>query len=318
MVDWLGFTFHPDDENAEPDCDLLLLASFDWVRLPYGRNGYRSGKRCGGISVYWAGATPGMGWHVEMSGSGCRELEAAYSAKGQTLDWSGYVAYLMALGCGLSRLDAAIDDRAGYLAIDTIRAKCEARELTSNWKTWRPEYGAASFGESPTAPTLYLGSTRSDSFVRIYDKEAEQASKGKPTDGHWVRCELQTRDARAEALGRAFASAGNLSALAGILRGLVEFRERSGEDSNASRWDVSPWWDAFLGAVERIALSVLPKVQTVDSVREWVRRQVAPSLAVLMLAAGGDLGELAALARDGLGRLRGRHQLMLSGVAAMG
>lgn len=266
------------------------------------------------MTVSWAGSTPGMGWHVEATGEGCRELEAAWRAAGTSPDWPGYLGYLRALGCSFSRADVACDDHAGHLDLAVMQGKMEARELTSRWQKWRPVYPELALGETPSGPTLYLGSTKSDLRMRVYNKEEEQKKKGNPTAGHWVRCELQARNARADAVVAALCEAKDLSAIAGILRGLVEFRE-AGEDTNVSRWAVSPWWDAFLSAVSRVSLVALPKVRTIETVRRWVREQVSPSLALLMTAAGGDVEELLALAREGLPRLSMRHRAMLAAAA---
>jgi phage replication initiation protein len=78
-----------------------------------------------------------------------------------------------------------------------------------------------------------------------------------------------------------------MAELAGILRGYVAFRQPTGH-SNRSRWPIAPWWGEFLGGAGRAQLGRRETDRTVEGIQDWIARQVAPSLAVLVEVMGFD------------------------------
>lgn len=315
LVDWLEYTYHPEDESVEPDKALLgLPKSLSWRLLPNGRNGYLNAEQAGGITVCWNGGTPGMGWHVILTGDGCRELEVSWMAERSPVDWSGWLAYLLALGCKVSRVDVALDDRDGQLDVEHIGREVKAGNLSTHWqKHTLIESGAVGCGDDALARTVYLGSNKSDAMLRIYDKRAEQRQKGRESILPWTRVELQTRNAKAQAVVKCLAE-GSLASIAGMIRGLVEFKVR-GEGEHRERWAVAPWWDTFLRSAARVRLSVIGRLRTLASALRTLVRQYAPTMALLMMNAGGDTGCLTEIARVGQKRLTPRHLAMLPAAA---
>src|SRR5579875_3513764 len=76
---------------------------------------------------------------------------------------------------------------------------------------------------------------------------------------------------------------------------------------------VADWWLQFLGAVERVRLTLAPAMRTVETVRSWIARQVAPSLALVTIAEQGSVDWLISLVSDARSRLRPRHMQLLGG-----
>jgi hypothetical protein len=67
----------------------------------------------------------------------------------------------------------------------------------------------------------------------------------------------------------------------------VDFRHV--DDSNVSRRSRVGWWEAWIGAVKRISFAIRKTVvETVERAYEWVRKQVAPTLAFLDQFFGKD------------------------------
>lgn len=280
LVDCLEVTFHGVEvqevlkrftpEGADP--------AQVWVVLPVGRNGYRQGAVRGKVRVYWDGA-PGMGVHLDASGSGVRQLEA----EGIITEWEGsegFAAQLLAWNAYASRVDVALDDRVGHLTPARVQGAVDAGRCVSRFRVADPRQRIQLKDGLREGWSLYLGAPSSRIRVRFYDKAAEQASKGVQVDGHWVRCELQARDERAELVLKLLAKGGGLAAVAGLLFNYIDFKQES-DDTNRSRWRTCAWWSAFLGEVQKVRVSLSKVVREIETVAAWFQRQVAPSLALL-------------------------------------
>lgn len=311
LCDWLQFTDHADTPVDEL---LPWLDPAGWVQLDRGMMGYKQAIKQGHITILSDGQE-GMGRHYIVSGQGCRELEAA-----GLLDWCDLLTRIRRVGGAITRLDLAIDDRVGVLDWETMRGALDRGEHVKRWKGWEPREPRGANNEV-VGRTLYLGDRASEAFARIYDKALEQATKQpgeiEPTE-HWLRFELQLRGERAEAMvDRILLATESVGAeIAGVILGYIDFKQPS-EDTNKSRWRTASWWSAFLGGVAKLRLAVQPEARTIEQVEGWVRRQVAPSLALLARFYGDSVWGLAEIVRDGERRLRPRH-LALLGVVGYG
>ena len=282
LVDYLEVTFAVYTVEqvmayfSPPGADLA-----EWSPLPSGRHGYRQGVVRGALRVYWDGSE-GMGVHVVASGDGCRQLEA----EGVVQAWegpSGFAADLLARGATVSRVDVAMDDRAGLLTTERIEGAINEGRCVSRFHHADPRARRKLTDGSRGGWSVYLGSGQSRLRVRFYDKAAEQAEKGVTVEGPWMRCELQARDERGDWVLSALAGEG-MVAVAGLLFNYVQFKE-AGEDSNRSRWRACEWWMDFLGHVERRRCAIAAVVPTLERAANWFRKQIAPTFALLRFSA---------------------------------
>ncbi len=322
VFDWLSYTL-PDGYDVG-QC-LPGYERLDWVELPFGRYGYQSARKCGNITVYSNGKK-GMGTHVVMTGQGCREYGEYISE-----DWRGYLLYLLTLGARIVRLDVALDDFTGVATVERVIAALEAHEYSSVWRNWHPMGGGMKNGRR-TGKTVYIGSPESDFYLCVYDKAAEQASKGKlglidcggrentstgdsaASSEVWTRFELRAKDGRATDLAWRIARAGAEDVgqvVAGILRGHLEFKVPEVGDSNRRRWKCAEWWEAVLHGAAKARLVARVVKRTLEDIKRWLERQVAPSLALVLMEQGGALDWVHELVRNGRSRWRPRHLAML-------
>lgn len=301
LVDWCAFTV-ADSGAWEKVLQVIGIPEKDFVQMPKGGLGYKSQKRSGHIAVFTDGK-PDMGIHVEMSGQGCREFDASSGR------WRELFSRVFEVGGHFTRLDVAIDDRQGLFFLSEIQEKMQRREVRSRFKEGR-ETTSYGFTDDPgrDGKTLYFGSMKSDAQIRIYDKAVEQG-----IEGVWIRTEVQCRRERANILAGYLCESDDLGAIAArVLKNYLAFIDPS-SDSNKARWAVSSWWEKFLGAVERLKLTVKKAERTIEQVREWFEKQVSPSLALIFMSAGGDLDYLVDLVTQGKKRLKPRHMAMLVG-----
>jgi hypothetical protein len=130
--------------------------------------------------------------------------------------------------------------------------------------------------------TFYVGSRSSDRCMRVYDQHGP------------VRVELECKGAVAEIVSdelveRSVEEWGQV--IVGAMADFVDFG--------------TAWWADFVGTIARLRMVVRTVASsTLESVEAWLRRQVAPSLALITAAAGGDLAVLMDLLEDGRRRLR--------------
>lgn len=335
-IDWLAGTakWKASAEELVPE-----LGEQEWATLRHGRYGYRGGRAFGSSRIWYDGRDD-MGTMLELSGQACRELEAiaapgAESPAGRESsivpskvgpateadqaggggDWVGRLAYLLALGIKPTRLDLAMDDREGLLDLDQIERDLRAGNVTSlfrrNRRSCRKYEDFDLGGGEASGRTLYLGRPTSDVQVRFYDKGAQLKQ-----EGHWIRCEVQLRGIRAQLAAEAIVEHGDLRAVAGILRSYVQFRVPNGSDSNRRRWEVAGWWDAFLGAVERINLTAPGKPKSVQEVAGWIEKQLAPNLALVAAGLGWSVDDayswVSRLCQEGRKRWDHRHRAILA------
>jgi len=272
LIDWVSFTVPIPFDGISHVYNLLGLDGLDFVRMKKGLNGYLVYLRRGDIVILSDGQVDGMGTHVFMSGEGCRQYEFKHGDR-----WQGLFRDVFLLGGHFTRLDVAIDDYRGYFRIAEIAEKVEKDEVRTLFKN-ASAMSSYRLGSCSGAAgmTVYLGSNTSRIKMRIYDK-AKQMS----VDYFWNRIEIEARDERSNLLAQEIINTNELGRLAaGVLKRYVNFIEPS-EDSNRSRWDVSKWWDDFLGDVEKVKLTVKKAQKTLNEVVTWVEKQVAPSLALI-------------------------------------
>jgi phage replication initiation protein len=304
LIDWVSFTVKVPLENIY---SLLKLPAEDFVEMKRGLNGYLGHLRRGSITILYNGQVEGMGVHVFMSGEGCREYEHQHGNR-----WKVLFLDVFSLGGHFTRLDSAIDDYEGYFKIEEIAEKVKRRELRSLFKKASLQVGFdladMEGNKGNNGMTVYFGSNSSMIKVRMYEKSKQQR-----VSYFWNRVEVETHDERANLFAQEIVGSDDLGKLtAGVLKRYLNFVEPS-NDSNKSRWDVSEWWNKFLGDVEKVKLSVKKIQRTLAEVTMWVERQVSPSLALMKEKMGRAFTSyMQYLLFDGKDRWNPKHYALLA------
>ena len=263
------------------------------VGLDRGRNGYRSGWLIGPARVYADDDRPDMGVMVDIDGSGCEALGGRRLAD-----------IALRLDLRVSRLDLAWDGfprspaevRDAWRA-DMVRTRCKVPEDAREDRQWR----TSDWHSNDKGDTFRMGARSSTQCARVYDARGP------------VRFELEVKGALA-----ATAAPQLLEALeagdelrfadlaVGLARRFVDFVDAEGV-SNRARAPLLSWWESFVGAARRAAVTLPGVVQrSVAEIEQWIERQVAPSLALLDAVYGTR--RLEEIAAAGRGRWTGRHR----------
>jgi phage replication initiation protein len=299
IFDWLEFTIHSLNEE-EVILQVLKLNLADFIELPKGRYGYKKQLALGHISVLYNGADD-MGIHVILSGKGCREYETD-STLLELLD------RIMLYDGKCTRIDMAMDDKTGdIIPFDKIIEAIQEGTVSSRWKTSTELIKRKLHDGEIVGRTINIGSRKSKMYMRIYDKALEQGQ-----DTPWYRIEMEIKDERAENLQSILLFESQIGQVfAKIINNYIRFLEPN-EDSNRSRWPTAPWWEKLIQEIGKTSLTRKPEDRTVEDVREWVRQQVGPSLALLFIADDNSLEDIMRTIYAGRARLKEKHMRLLS------
>jgi hypothetical protein len=283
-VHWFaGTTRRPIEDVMEVVSGMRMGAPV--VELKHGaRGGYSHAALCAGITLAWGETRPDV--LVTVPGAVCEELGI-----------SGLVA--LSLCAELepsSRLDVTWD--AEGLTPDMLGDAFKAGDVVTRiQRPINPETGrmqGIERVENHQGDTVYLGSRSSERFVRAYDRRGP------------CRVELELKERRAVELWRRLLAlndeeAWGAEALA-ELRAFLDFRKRE-EGVNPQRCELLPWWAEFCQGAERRSTVLPRKVDKLETMDKWLRRQVAPVLALVVDAFGEEV------IRDLLTLGRGRYML---------
>jgi hypothetical protein len=208
---------------------------------------------------------------------------------------------LLASGVRFSRADGYYDDRVRHAEPGTVADAFRRGDVLTHIRHLVEICGFVTAGPDgvavPSGATTYVGSAKSETRLRVYDKAAES---GRPDAG--IRWEVQLRGGHAARFVAGAVAAGeDLGAyVLACIRGLADFRDRSGQE-RGDRAPLLAWWAAIVGDAERVLLSGPAKVDSLEKRGAWLSRQAAPTLALCYFAYGS--GWLDALLRSGEERL---------------
>jgi phage replication initiation protein len=259
LTDWLSFTlrcagYEDKGERFSSGWDDVRVIIEDILRLPLdifmnmergGRYGYRYGVAYNGIEIYYGGSGE-MGACCSMSGNACRVydqrrpmMELLRRLHDDYLDGD----------VNITRIDLAVDDHAGHMNIRRVECAIRDGEIRTNVRRKRLIIDLDQHGHEE-GNTIYIGSEKSESRFRIYDKAKEQGDYR----GVWNRLELVSRRENAAAVVDALVTSGDDfgATVAGIIADKLAFINK--DDSNISRCSLQAWWVEFLELVSRIKL----------------------------------------------------------------
>lgn len=298
QIDWLRGTIlnRPIDDVLSA----LLPILGERQELDRGGSGYEySAIVLGTGRVLWSRLRPDMGVHVNLPASALAACK---------FDSFNLLQKLQAMEMSFTRIDFTFDDMIRILDIKTVYQVLNSKNFVSRWHKWK---NVESHDEDEVGQTIYVGNRASASFLRIYDKAAEQREKGYPFEGHWIRVELELHKERAQLAIKTLLQIDPSTwgeRVAEWLLGLIDFKA-VGTDSNKSRWQTVGWWHEFLGFVKKSRLTTEKNFRTVDDVRDWVGKQVTPSLLVLWTVDGAR--RMQNMIDGAASRLKGHHLAMI-------
>lgn len=276
-IDWLEVRF-PGVQPHAVISEYLGLAPSDFELANYGLHGYPQLQTYGDVKVLHNPADLDRGSKVLLSAMALDQI---------AVDALELVRNSLRDGGIISRLDLAIDERAGAVNMPTISTAILQCQAVTHFKTARPVQDfCLSTGKPASGKTWYFGSAQSLRSIRIYDKQAERIGKGEPDPGPWIRVEVQTRKTSAVSLALALARVG-LENAGPILRGILDFRERS-EESNITRGRALPWWDHICSqsAAIKTGLSKIPR--SIEAKFYWLSRQCSRAIGQVATVLGVD------------------------------
>lgn len=303
-IDWIGFTvFGLSDVNEV--VEWLGYSMEDFTQLPKGGMGYKSILQLNGytLQVLYDGKED-MGIHVNISGSSITEAVRAHMVTkkvatpfGDAYDMftTGIIDFLQDIMniANLTRLDLAIDDIGSrFYKLDDLRKLLDGEvgthKVVSKFRSWQEICKKKLTGEK-TGQTLYLGSRKSDTFLRVYDKRLEQLHKNGGDVGiDWIRWELECKKERAEQVARLIVEHEGLgSVITGVLNNYVRIVNL--DDSNISRCSTDTLWAHFVATVDKLRLYVADAERSLEDKISWFKNQVAPTMAGIIVSSLGDM-----------------------------
>jgi hypothetical protein len=284
-----------------------LLAEFlgEVVPLGWGNAWYANGAKVGplGARVYWAPRMAGENRRTEVlfevTQTACDALGFARSCE--------LARRLAVLGPNWTRLDAHWDDRDEH---QTARGVFEAFKGGQYYGRVKK---ARWMEDTEDGECVWIGSRQSGQLMRIYNAVPLHG------EGSGVRWELETRREHAAELVARLLLRDDDTPTADVfwatVRGLVDFVDRPAGADHGERYELLGWWAALVAEVPRVPMKLPRAPQLLEDKLQWLAQGVAPTLALVLAAMGGDQGGddqagrvwrtryLRSLIRDGAERL---------------
>ncbi|MDI9231260.1 replication initiation factor domain-containing protein [Staphylococcus caprae] len=287
VVDWVQVTFHTTS---------IFAVIEDIIGLPKGlfkfRNSglyfYNRGYEFSNIRLFYSDKDESMGIHLQLSGSGCREME--HHLKQLGYEWKDFFQKCLEVNANFTRIDIAIDDYKTYLKIPLLIKKAERAECISRFRAGSSINGFNLADGKNKGATFYIGSKKSNLYCRFYEKNYEQAFKkhcNVEDIGLWNRYEIQMRKSYAENCAEILSRTSNISEIVkSILNNNLRFvvPPKDNNDSNRKRWPLYRPWSSFMKNADKINLSMRPSLKSIEDNLEWLIKQVATTLDTVLTA----------------------------------
>ncbi len=211
--------------------------------------GYPNGMYYNGIRILYNGQR-GFECYVQLSGKGCRSWE-------DNTTLSGWPELLQILADNkdifhMARIDIACDDFTDDLDIHRLARYYESQKYSSRCKEIYYTFG--------TKEIFYVGSEKSNTLLRIYNKKLERGYK--PEDNeveNWWRAEFQFRDEVATACVDELVKSNDIGkTFLGKLREHIRFLSKPNDKRNAQRITEARFWINFCRNCERVKFLTEP------------------------------------------------------------
>lgn len=326
VIDWISFTVTAS-MAVENVIQFMGFSSALFTEMPRGSNGYKHMKKYEDISVLYDGFED-MGIHVNISGGSVATLLNSFKETLSVSDSPFGVAYdlwnddvfsrfckeVLEIG-SFTRIDIAIDDLGcNFYSMDELLSKLKNNLVVTRFRKYKNNEECAIGGEK-TGHTIYLGSRQSPIMFRVYDKKLEQNKNLTSDDENycieeWVRWEMELHKERSNEFATLLLQNTSISDISvGILTYYIRIIQN--DDANRSRCSNEPKWDAFIDGIEKLRLTAPKREKTMYDKENWIEEQVAPTLALITLARGGDLSYIENLVAKNTWRISEKDKQLL-------
>ncbi len=334
LIDWLSFTVFTI-ENPKDAIEYFGLNFSDFKFIDSGYHGYKCQyvHSMYSIKVFCNPSPSEMGIHFKISGSALPHFCDAFfdkviergpfgpvcvhfddNAKNISRTFSELFAAILSVG-KVTRIDLAVDDLGNkFFSCDDVHEFYENHQIITTAKKFKHVRSEESHNKD--GETLYFGSRSSDRFLRVYDKALEQKSKHRPdAPSSWTRWELEIKGKTANLIAERLSHADSLADIVvGQLGDFLRIIER--DKSNISRCSVVELWQKFLNGISKLHITIMRIEKTLADTKTWIVNSVAPSLAAIFYADGGDLDSIIDYVKSGALRINKsqKRQLMQMGI----
>jgi phage replication initiation protein len=184
FIHWLSFTIKETEIEIIVQ-KILKLQLNEFEETSQTRPGYAKAYKhhCFDIYIFSNFATHNNGTLIEIRGSACEEKSDSLLQICSDVDsYSG----------NFVRIDIAVDDHVGLLDIDKFYSASVDGTWTGKFRT-SSRYSSSNSDGKDVGTSVYFGSRKSNTFLRVYDK-AKEAKR----DDHWIRCELEIKKSNSQ------------------------------------------------------------------------------------------------------------------------
>lgn len=299
IIDWLQFTIQSTNNPLNVIVEILQYDIKLFEELPKGKLGYKKQLAYDNIYVLYDGNTD-MGVHVILTGKGCRQYESKESLL-------SLIDRLNINNARLTRIDLALDDFKGDLIqFDELVDDIKKGNIVSKWKS-STEIIKRDLNGKKLGQTISVGSRASNTFLRIYDKALEQKVKG-----IWYRVEIEIKKSNAEEVQKIINEHTASKIMKGVLNNYMRIVQPNPNDSNKSRWKTKEYWKNIINGIEKIKLSRRKEEKNIEEIKEWIKKQVGPSLAVIHVLDKGTNNFYNEVIEESISNLKARHIKLLN------
>ncbi len=283
----------------------------DWIDTQGGHNDYQrhlKGPEGARIDYDRRGsgvAGDGFYFHVTLPGKAARLMD---EDRGRKL-----LQYADSNGGKATRIDMAMDDYERVLSVDEIDAATSTEDFVSRTERVLVMKSHAPRSTETTGQTLYIGKTKSRRICRIYDKLLEDG------EHDCIRWEMEEKKSAAEELLKQLIARDPVTnkprpwsdVAKERLLSFLDFRD-AGSHSEVERRERCKWFALLVRNLSRAKVYPASTPKTLDEVKDWIEKQIGPSLRVVVLAAGGSLEEVYGWIERAKVRMRPRHMALLA------
>lgn len=287
LIDWVSLTFK-DIKKIDEIFFLLGMEKNNFEFSESGIFGYTRNYRYEHINLYYNPDRIEMGFHLIMSGQGCREYEAFMFER--EFEWSDFFDWVTTFGAHFTRLDVAIDCFENELNLAQVLSATRKGACVSRIK-YMSEYRRVKLSDgSVYGRTLYFGSRSSEVMIRMYDKRQERIDRNYyvPFDS-WVRCELEMKSDSANKFAEIIANGNDLGmCIKGVLGNSLRFVQGTKEsiaiareNNNQSKLPLVKWWEEFLDGVQPLKISKKATETSIEKSTDWFIATASKQMAKL-------------------------------------